>query len=172
MEKAVILEILEGGKRAKVQTFQGEVIDDVVLLHSYGEASNPPINNNSLIYLYYSLGSKSVSFGIPYNVPLQPTLEIGEKATGNFLQGNKITYKANGDIEVSGSKDFLAESLENFKVTATTKIALDAPVVGLGDEIGFVLNDAAAMQVVIAGGSSAGTYPVVISSAGQTKVKA
>lgn len=172
MEKAILLEVLEGGKIAKVKTYDGQIIDNVVMLFPYGESSNPPIDGNSLIFLLYSLTSRSNLFGIPYNVPLQSALEPTEKQVGNFSVGNKVTFKANGDLEITGTNDFLAESLANLNINATTKITLNAPDVSLGDAVGLVLNDAASMQVVISGGSSAGTYPVTIVSAGQTKVKA
>ena len=148
IQKGIIQEVLEGGLRAKVKTFQDEILDDVLLLHPYGESSNPIIDTSSLVLLFFALGSKTASFGIPYNPLLQPTLESGEKVVGNFPIGNKITFKANGDIEVLGT------------------------TVSLGDATGLVLNDTATMEVVIASGSSAGTYPVSITDAGQTKVSA
>lgn len=49
-------------------------------------------------------------------------------------------------------------------------VSLDADSIELGSAVAAVLNTAASMQVVVASGSSAGTYPVVINSAGQTKV--
>ena len=171
IQKGFIEKVLEGGLRAQVKAFQGEILPDVLLLHPNGEASNPEVNESSNVLLFFALGSKTASFGIPYNPPQQPTLEPGEKAVGNFSVGNKITFKANGDIEVIATND-LIETVVNKTVTATTNITLSAPVVNLGDAVGLVLNDAAAMEVVIASGSSAGTYPVSITAAGQTKVSA
>jgi len=171
IQKGFILEVSEGGERAKVKTFQGEILDNVLLLHPYGESSNPIIDATSNILLFFSLGSKTNAFGIPYNPLLQPNLESGEKVTGDLAVGNKITFKANGDVEVVATND-LIETMVNKTVTATTNITLAAPAVDIGDAVGLVLNSAATMQVVIAGGSSAGTYPVDILTEGQTKVSA
>jgi phage gp45-like len=90
----------EGGAKAQVTTLQDEVIDDVLLLYPYGFTSNIQNDANSSVLLLSSLGSDTNIFGIPYNVPLQPSLESQEAAVGNFKGTNKITFKANGDIEV------------------------------------------------------------------------
>jgi len=186
IQKGYILEVLEGGLRAKVETFQGEILDNVLLLHPYGSSSNPILNDSSLILLFFSLGSKTNAFGIPYNALLQPDLEAGEKTVGNLSVGNKITFKANGDIEVIATNDMIEtvvnktltasgdvnETMENKTVTASSNITLSASTVDIGDAVDLVLNNSAVMQVVVPGGSSAGTYPVTIVSPGQTKVNA
>lgn len=101
--KGFITEMKEGGKRAKVQTFENEIIDDVLMLYQYGEASNIQPDTTSLVLLLCPLGSKTNVFGVPYNVTLQPSLEASEKAVGNFKIGNKITFKANGDVEITSA---------------------------------------------------------------------
>lgn len=169
--KGYINEVKEGGRLAKVTTSENEILNDVLLLHPYGESSNMEVDESSLVLLFFSLGSKTNAFGIPYNVLLQPSLEPQEKVVGNLKAGNKITFKANGDVEVVATND-LIETMINKTVTATTKITMTAPSIDLADAVGLILNDAAAMDVIIPGGSSAGTYAVNINSAGQTKVKA
>lgn len=104
IQKGFITEMKEGGKRAKVQTFEGEILDDVLMLYTYGEMSNISAGENSLVLLFCPLGSKTNVFGVPYDVPLQPTdLVAGEKSIGNFKVGNKIVFKANGDVEVTSA---------------------------------------------------------------------
>lgn len=104
IQKGFITEMKEGGKRAKVQTFEGEILDDVLMLYTYGDASNVAAGENSLVLLLCPLGSKTNVFGVPYDVPLQPTdLAAGEKAIGNFKTGNKIVFKANGDVEITSA---------------------------------------------------------------------
>ena len=170
--KGFILETSQGGQRAKVKISQGEILDNVLLLHPYGESNNMQSDESSQVLILFANNSKTNAFGIPYNVLLQPTLMLTEKAVGNFKIGNKITFKANGDIEIDGANDFLAQSLKNLNVTADTKITLNAPDISLGDAVGLVLNDTATMQVTIPSGSSAGTYNVAIIKAGQSKVNA
>lgn len=141
IQKGYIQEILEGGLRAKVKTSQGDILDNVLLLHSYGESSNPIINANSLVLLFYAMGSKSVAFGIPYNPLLQPILENGEKAIGNFSSGNKMTFKANGDVEIENVSDVninatslnlsgLADIVGNINTNGVYKVA-DTKVIGV-----------------------------------------
>jgi phage gp45-like len=134
----------DGGKTAQVTTVQDEVIDDVILLYPYGFASNIESDDNSMILLLNSMGSDTNIFGIPYNPPLQPALERREAATGNFKGINKITYKANGDIEIIA---------ENVDITATQLL-----LSGLANIIGdvntdgvFKVNDT---QVISAQGAS------------------
>jgi len=169
--KGYITSTSEGGTKAQVQTLKGRVINDVTLLYPYGHASNIQNDDSSLVLLFSVMGSKTNIFGVPFNIPLQPELSTSEVSTGNFKKGNKITFKSNGDIEVVTDSDIL-ETVANLTTTATGKITLSAPEVELGDAVDLALNQAAVMQVVIPGGSSAGTYPVTIVSAGQTKVKA
>ena len=168
--KGYITETTDNGIRAKVETFEGEILDDVLMLYPYGTASNIQGDDSSLVLLFKSLGSKTNIFGIPYNVPLQPSLEPSEAAFGNFKKGNKITFKANGDIEVLTSDATLKQVVNELQVDANNKITLSAPEVSIGAATNLALNDAATMQVTIPGGSSAGTYPVTIIAAGQTSV--
>tara|TARA_R110000787_G_scaffold11537_1_gene38111 strand:- start:4108 stop:4629 length:522 start_codon:yes stop_codon:yes gene_type:complete len=172
IDKGWILQMEEGGKRAKIKTSEGEILDKVLMLYPYGEAGNIKASDTSLCLLIYPLGSKTNVFAVPYNTTVQPLLEPTEKAVGNFEKGNKITFKANGDVELTGTNDLIAATLANLDITASAKISLSAPDILLGDAIANVLNTSATMQVVVSTGSSAGTYPVTILTAGQTKVKA
>ena len=82
--KGFILETSEGGQRAKVKISQGEILDNVLLLHPYGETSNMQNDESSQVLILFANGSKTNTFGIPYNVLSQPNLELTEKAVGNF----------------------------------------------------------------------------------------
>lgn len=170
--KGYVTEIKEGGKYAKVQTIEDEVLNDVLMIYPYGFNSFMQNDSTSLVLLFCVNGSKSNVVGIPYNPQLQAAIEENEVETGNFNVGNKILYNKDGNIEITGTNDFLANTLKNLTVTAETKITLSAPDVSLGDAVGLILNDSATMQVTIPSGSSAGTYNVNIVSAGQTKAKA
>jgi phage gp45-like len=161
IEKGYISQTLNGGKSAKIVLSDGVVVE-CLLLHFYGESSNMEADNNSLVYVFGQ--NLDNAMAIPFNITTQPALEATEKAIGNFKKGNKIIFKKNGDVELSGTTNFLA--------TISTKFKVNAPLVELGDASALVLNQSALMQVIIPSGSSAGTYPVQINSAGQTKVKA
>jgi hypothetical protein len=152
-EKGYIQEILNGGKVAKI-VLSDNSIHEFLMLYPYGDGSNIEVDDNSLALVMGS--SIDDAMAIPFNLATAKILEATEKAVGNFKKGNIITFKKNGDIEVSNT--------ENFIVSASN--------IELGDASANVLNQNASMQVVITSGSSAGTYPVQINSAGQTKVKA
>lgn len=170
--KGYVNEITQGGRFAKVITFENEVIDNVLMIHPYGESNFMQSDGSSLVILFLIMGSKDNVVGIPYNVLLEPILEETEKSVGNYKVGNKVVFTKDGNIEITGTNDFLAQTLVNATISATTKISIDAPNIGLGDETGLVLNDTASMQVTIPSGSSAGTYNVTVVNAGQTKVTA
>lgn len=163
--KGYILEISQGGQRAKVKALGGRIFENLLILHPYGESSFMESDNSSLCWVFMPTNGDENSFCIPYNVPLQPELKQTEKVVGNFKTGNKVTFKANGDIELAGTNDFLAQTIENFNINASTKITLNAPAIGLGDELGLVLNDQAAITDSVGGAC-------VITSPGQTKVTA
>jgi hypothetical protein len=140
------------GKYAKVK-LKDDSIHSLLLFMPYGDCSNPPANCPCLI-IGESLNN---AFALPYLPSSQPTLATNEKAIGNFKSTNSITFKANGDVIISGN---------NLDATAF------AGLINLGSATSFVLNQNATMQVVIPSGSSAGTYQVQILTAGQSKVKA
>jgi phage gp45-like len=161
LEKGYISQVLEGGKLAKIVLADNSIIE-CLLLYSYGENSNIEPDNNSLALVIGQ--STDNAMAIPFNIATQSILEATEKAVGNFKKGNKITFKKNGDIEITGTETLLAIIATKFKV--------NAPLIELADATAEVLNKNASMQVVIPSGSSAGTYQVDIINAGQTKVKA
>tara|TARA_R110000796_G_scaffold93137_1_gene197616 strand:+ start:38 stop:583 length:546 start_codon:yes stop_codon:yes gene_type:complete len=178
--KGYILEMSEGGKRAKIEALGGRIFENLLVFYPYGEASNIQPDDTSLCTIFLPMNDESNAFCVPYNVPLQPSLEPSEKAVGNFKKGNKVTFKANGDIELTGAKDFLAKSLSNLEITATTEIKIiadevklegiseikaDAPEVKLGDATALILSTLATITDSVGGACT-------IVSAGQTKVKA
>ena len=167
------------GKVADVTAANNSLFTNVKLLTPYGYASNILINDNSMGFLLFLNGDRSNPVVIPINQEVQPDLESSEVAIGNFNQGGKLIFKANGDIEITGAKDFLAATLENLELTATaetkikanevklegvSEIKIEAPEVKLGDAISLVLNENAVITDSVGG-------PCTISSAGQTKVK-
>jgi phage gp45-like len=173
IEKGYLVKTSEGGKYAQVRSLTGEIIDDVLMLYPFGSSSNMEREEQegSLVLLLKALGSKTNIFGIAYNPVLQPLLEEGDVSYYNPKNTNKITFKKNGDIEVS-SETAINVNADSINEQATSTINIDAPDINLGDAVGLLLNNAAVLQVTIPGGSSAGTYPVTIVSEGQTKVKA
>jgi hypothetical protein len=176
----------DGALNAQVATRQGKKpVDDVLLVFPTGFASNPKSNINGAMVLLFR--SKALNFAMPYNPLLEPVLEDEEVAIGNFNNTNKIIFKDNGDIEISATSATLKEMVNKLEVeattstteiapsitkTAATNITMTAPTIALGAASGLLLNALASMQVVIPGGSSAGTYPVTIVSPGQTQVSA
>jgi hypothetical protein len=172
--KGYLLKTSEGGARAQVRSATNEIIDNVLMLYPYGSASNMQREEEqgSMVLLLKSMGSKTNIFGIPYNPLLQPQLEPTEKAVGNFKQGNKITFKANGDIEVFTEQninincaDMNETATGDINQTATGSVNIDGASVNLGDAVALVLNTTA--TILDSGG---GTCTIV--SPGQTKVSA
>lgn len=147
--KGFIKSLSQNKKTAEVTTKQGEILKDVLLLFPYGFYSAIDLTSNSEILLFYANGSKTLKFGIPYNVVNAPSdLIDGDIMISQNKGNNKITLKNNGDIEIQASK------------------------INIGSASGLVLNENANLTVTIPSGSSAGTYSIDINSAGQDKVKA
>jgi hypothetical protein len=182
--------------KVQVKAEDGKTYSGVQLISPLGTNTVPQITINAEILLQKSLGSDDSVFGIPFNRIQQfttlPLESQGDYAVGSTVGKNNITFKASGKtVENATSKEL---SVEEYNVTsynetnfdgdvtninsqmvnieATTEANINAPIVNLGDGTIFVLNQNATMQVVIPVGSSAGTYPVQIISAGQIKVKA
>lgn len=182
--------------KVQVKAEDGKTYSGVQLISPLGTNTVPQITINAEILLQKSLGSDDSVFGIPFNRIQQfttlPLESQGDYAVGSTVGKNNITFKASGKtVENATSKEL---SVEEYNVTsynetnfdgdvtninsqmvnieATTEANINAPIVNLGDGTIFVLNQNATMQVVIPVGSSAGTYPVQITSAGQIKVKA
>ena len=148
ISKGFILSLSQDKKKAEVKTIQGEILKDVLLLFPYGFYSAIDITSNTEILLLYANGSKTLKFGIPYNVINAPSdLSDGDIEIIQNISKNKITLKKNGDIEIEGDN------------------------ISIGEAGGNALNINADMSVNITSGSSAGVYPVSINNAGQSKVK-
>ncbi len=173
----------DGALKAQIQIDQEDPIEDVLMIFPYGIASNPQNSIDGALVLLFM--NRALNFAIPYNPLLEPLLGSGEVAVGDFNVGNKATFKSNGDIEIETSVGTLRELVNALEVTsqtqitftsptitntAATSITLSAPLVTIGAGAGLALNNLASMQVTIPGGSSAGTYPVTITGAGQSTV--
>lgn len=135
--KGFVLETSQGGRFAKVRTTENEIISNVLMLQAYGEAGNMESDDSSLVFLLFPLGSKTNAFGIPYNVLLQPSLEKTEKAVGNFKKGNYAKFKANGENDITGLTNFLADlnaasqiKVSGIKVVGTQQATIAAPTGG------------------------------------------
>ena len=172
IQKGFLKRFTKEGK-GEVITLNGQILNNVQILYPYGYYSKAKLNETSEIILLSSLGSKTNIFGIPYNVPLEPTdLIDGELQIKNpSVENSKIVFRQSGDIEITTNQD-ISQVMENFNITANSNITINANQIDLADATSFVLNENANMEVVIPSGSSAGTYSVNINSAGQSKVKA
>jgi hypothetical protein len=113
------------GTYAKVVSLQEEIFDDVLLIYPYGFQSKVKPSESTLVLIFCALGSKTNAFGIPYDILIQSTLEVGEveirnrvfgtgfvaKETQNEIEGNTLingTCEANsykvGGVQVVGSQ--------------------------------------------------------------------
>lgn len=117
----------DGVLMAQVNINRDIPVNDVLLIFDYGVYSNPETDEGSPMVLLFK--NRGLNFAIPNHPLLSVLLEKGEVFTGNPSVKNGFIYKANGDIEVTGTSDFLAQTLNNLNVIATTKITLNAPLV-------------------------------------------
>lgn len=153
--KGFILETSQGGQRAKIRISQGEILDNVLLLHPYGESNNIQNDESSQVLVLFANGSKTNPFGIPYNVLLQPLLEPTEKAVGNFKIGNKITFKEDGENDVIGNTNFTNEvdavgkvnTSANYEVAGTKVVGAQAGAIT--DPSGGVTVDVEARAAIV-----------------------
>lgn len=189
--KGYITLMEEGGKYAQVEAL-GKIYDRVLMLYPYGMSSNIKLDDSSMVLLLKNMGSDDTVFGIPYNAPLQSALEPAEAECGNLKDGNKITFKNNGDIEISATTGTLKELVKTLDITASTNMKVTSPdinltgatkvtvagpltevtstIVKLGLGTLPVLNTAATMTVDTT--TSNPVQPVVITAPGQTAVLA
>lgn len=179
--------------KVSAKALGGKTYSNIQLINPYNTNSIPKIAINMCIMIIKSGGSDGAVYGIPFNVVTQFELESeGDYAVGSVVGKNKIIFKASGDtVENANTKTINANTytLSNYNeasldgdvtnissqmvnIEGNIEVNVDAEAVNLGDAIANVLNENAIMEVIITGGSSAGTYPVQITNAGQTKVKA
>lgn len=163
------------GKTVQVQGEDGRLYENVLLISLYGTNSIPKITENIEVLILKSLGSNEVVYALPFNVITQdilPANEKGDYTVGSPVGGNYTQYKQDGNtVEKANNKTVNANTQINGNVDINGQFSTNN-ITNLGDAISFVLNQKAVMQVVIPSGSSAGTYPVQIKSAGQEKTKA
>lgn len=179
----IITKINKNKRTVQVQTSESLEPYDVKLLQFGGNVFVPLIENSSRCIVFKIMGKRSNAFCIPYDVINQeinlPFGNNGDLIQGNPYSGCKVTYKVNGDIEVQANGDnqqitingkTISINGDNVNIESNT-VNINGDSVNIGDATANALNENATMQVVIASGSSAGTYPVQIINAGQTKVK-
>ena len=155
---------------AQVKGEDGVLYENVFLITPYGTNSIPEVTDNTEIMLWKSMGSNSATYGLVFNyIKTQNNLPIqneNDYAIGNLTGKNSVIYKQDGTtIEKAKTKEIKANVDIDGNFTANGTI-------NLGDATALILNQNAVLTVTITTGSSAGTYPVTIQSAGQTKVKA
>ena len=136
--KGYVTTTKEGGRRAQVETLQGEIIDDVLLLYPHGFMSNIQTGESSLVLLLANMGSKTNMFGIPYDVLKQPSLEKTEVAIGNFTQGNKATFKADGNIDVEGAVNVNITASDTVNISNDLSVVNDTDIGGDLDVTGEI----------------------------------
>lgn len=158
--KGYLLRTTQGGKYGQIKINGDKVINNVLLLYPYGMQSNMQTepNEGSMVLVFKVNCSDTNLIALPYNPVRQVTdLLETESSFGNPQNGtNKITFKANGDVTID----------------CTSTVTINGGTVNLADATSLVLNENADMSVTVTGGSSAGTYPVDINDAGQSKVNA
>lgn len=108
-----------GQQLAQVKLRADEVIDDVLMLYPYGFASRMQREEQegSMVLLLKIGGSKTNIFGIPYNPLFFQDLEETEVKIGNPKQKNTVTFKANGDIEVTTQQNININASKNIDLS-------------------------------------------------------
>ena len=146
-------------------------IEDVIIFNEWGSSGVPYIVGSECIT--YSISALAeVKFGHIRNELYQPKgLQEGDKVIYN--KDGEIRLGYDGKLTITNKDSTIILDLDNnIDITSTANVNINGSLVNLGSAVDLVLNKSAAMEVVIASGSSAGTYPVTIISSGQNKVKA
>ncbi len=181
--KGKILETTQGGRFAKVETIGGQIISNVLLIFPHNSMSRPNIGDDdtdtNLVLLLQSINEDNY-FGLPYNVLLQPELEIGEYINGNLNKGNTIFFDKDGNITITspsgnsikineGGKTEIFNNSGNIEILGSNNVSVDGQDLDLGDATAAILNTSATMTVDTTTSNPA--QPVVIVTSGQTADK-
>lgn len=174
--ETTIIENTQGGLFAKVQTVGGQIIDDVLLLYPPNTTSRPQIgdadSDTNLVLLLKSSTDDNI-YGLPYNILLQPSLEVSEYIAGNFVKGSKIFFDKDGNVIIAtaNGNTIIINDEGDIEIMGSSKIVINGSAIEIGGAVSPALNKLASMTVTVPGGSSAGTYPVLIVTSGQTADK-
>jgi hypothetical protein len=133
------------GTYATIQTYLGEVFDDVLLIYPAGFQSKIKPSESSIALLFCGFGQNN--FAIAYDVLSQSTLEEGEVEIRNRVSG--LGFKAKQSInEIQGNSNI------NGTCNATSYKVGDIKVVGtqqptISNPAGGVIIDAEARAAII-----------------------
>ncbi len=174
--ETTVIENTQGGLFAKVLTVGGEIFPDVILLYPPNTTSRPQIGDTdtdtNLVLLLKSSTDDNI-YGLPYNILLQPSLEVSEYIAGNFVKGSKVFFDKDGNVIIAtaNGNTIIINDEGNIEIMGSSKIIINGSAIEIGGAVSPALNKLATMTVTVPGGSSAGTYPVVIVTSGQAADK-
>jgi len=151
-----IQKINSDNKTATVKA-EGVTYHDVILIYT-GSVFSKRLEDNVII-LFPINESRDNIVGI-----------IGSKQDIEELKNNEVIIKIlNSFIKIS--EDLTIKHNESsIIIKKNGDIEIKGGQIKIGDGAALALNQDSSMQVTIAGGSSAGVYPVQINNAGQTKL--
>ncbi len=128
------------------------VYPEVIFLQTGIEFYYPKTNDKVILYMPNRTMDVNYSYAVRFHNEKLDNISTGEATIG--IVGNFISFLKSKIKFKSQEADFTGVQAINFKENGVP-----------------FLNQSASMKVIIPSGSSAGTYPVIIDNAGQTKVK-
>lgn len=161
---------------------------DCLIVFPYGMHAHLPADD-SVMNLFFSVeDNPEEKAGIAWTPKLRPDLEPGEIAHYHPKANSIVIYRNNGDIDIDTVKDGESNNINintnNANVTiqgkATIEVSgdvdltansvnIDAPVTNLGVSGQPIARVGDSVEVIVTGGSSAGTYSGQITSGGNNK---
>lgn len=148
------------------QNVQAQIIFD------YGYSSKIPLSSNTQVLIYKIDNSSQNLLCKPFNLTTQSSLKTSEVQLENSATNSKVLLAQDGSIQIeTTNSNITIDSSGNIIINSTNNVNMTGTIINLGDATANALNLNADLSVTIPSGSSAGTYPIDINNAGQTKVK-
>lgn len=155
----ITLKVVDSGNYQKGQVSYNEKVKNVHILHDYGFSSSCPIGSLGVLF---NVGSQEENITGIFDAPPASrikNLKTGECIVYNSVTGTYIKQDSDGNFEIETNGG-------NVTINNATNVIIDADKTDLGIGGNKIARLGDTVEVIVTGGSSAGTYSGTITSGG------
>lgn len=131
-------------------------VNEITVLYPYGYSANAPLDTLCLVIQSGGESENKVAFPISEK-DRSKGLKFGESAIGNWVTTSEIKFLENGDIEISGKANIIANIEGDVTLTATGDVNITAPNTNITTETSHTGNMIITGDLTVTGSINSGS---------------